>query len=213
MRIKLGIILGMSAFSVVACNYDLDDDFSDDVWEWDEDDSSESTLEERAIQTCDAFCVGLVECGVVEDSAFLSCREVCVEEYQEDESSVRSGCDCVAEASCDAIEARSCEDDPLPGVWLGGDDSPPASGGAGGGSPSAGGSDGSGASDGAGGSSSAGGSGAGGASGEPCVASCQCAEGEACEEGFCRAPMDPALMCDSDCDCTSGQACEAGFCE
>ncbi len=201
MRTKLGIILGISALSVAACNYELHDEGPLDDWEWDDDDDYDhgSSLEERAVQTCDAFCVGLVGCGVVEDGAFLSCREACVERYEADEDDVRSGCDCVAEAACNRSEARSCEGDPLPGVWLG--DQPGAgSGGASG--------------DGTGGQGLGGDSaGAGGDSGTPCVASCQCAEGEACEEGFCAAPMEPALMCDTDCDCTSGEACMDGFCE
>lgn len=190
---KFGMLLGLSALAATACNYEIHDDDGDhDDWRWDDSGSGSDKGGSSADQpgsdaqaTCDEYCVGLVECGRVEAGAFLQCRDSCTERFEEDSSGVASGCACVLEAQCVAAEARSCEDDPLPGVWFGDSDEPGGAGGAVAEDPQ----------------------------GQACVASCQCEEGEACVEGFCATPEAPAMMCETDCDCTSGESCNDGFCQ
>jgi hypothetical protein len=207
---KLLMILGFSA-ALSACDIEWHDDPWDDEWD------DETTLEERAADTCDAYCMELVECGALSDSAFVSCRDHCIASYEADEEEVYDGCACVMEAECDAEEANECEDAPLPGVF-------PDPDGTGGTTASGG--------------SSSGGSGDGGASEDPeaptcsvdhdcalgedciegeckgrCVASCQCDEGQACVEGYCEEPQEPVIECEDDCDCTSGERCVEGACE
>lgn len=195
---KFAMIFGLTALAATACNYEIHDDDGDyDDWRWDDSGSgsskggSEGDLSsEDAQETCDAYCVGLVECGRVDGAAFLDCRDSCVERFEDDSDAVASGCTCVLEAQCEVDVARSCEEDPLPGVWFGqpGDDGDPGAGGASSDEP-------------------------GEPAGEACVASCQCDAGEACVEGFCSEPEAPAMVCDTDCDCTSGESCDGGFCQ
>lgn len=80
--------------------------------DWDEDNSPNDI--------CDPYCLELIECGVLSDTAFRGCRDICVEKFHENEHEVEEGSACVLDARCDAVEANACEGAPLPGVFPGG---------------------------------------------------------------------------------------------
>lgn len=201
--------LGIGAFAFVGCNIEINE-HPDDWHDWDED-----SIEERAADVCEPYCLRLINCDVLGDSSFTACVDLCIERYIEDEDRVREGCTCVSSSSCDLEEVKQCDGDPIPGVWTDDDDDLDPDGGDGDGDDN----------------------GAGGApnddvksckvnhdcaTGEDCidkqclprcVASCQCSDGQACEDGYCKTPMVPATACETSCDCTSGEDCKNGFCE
>jgi len=186
MNMKLGLVFASLLLALVpGCHVEVGDGFDDD---------EARSLSSRAERTCDDYCESHVSCGTLEASDFLACRDLCIDEYEDDEDAVSDGCECVVEASCNVEMARSCEDDPLAGIWFsGGDSSEKSSSGSEDKKESSGDS--------------------GDDSGAGCVASCQCAEGLVCEAGSCTAPVDPPQDCDSDCDCTSGESCVEGLCQ
>lgn len=205
---KISMILFFS-LSTVACNISVNEAHDDPLADWDED----ATLSERAADTCDAYCLELIDCGALSDGAFVGCRDHCVDLYEADEDTVFDGCSCVVDAECDAEVANDCEGAPLPGVFPENPDED-ATGGASGGSGDVG----------DGGNSSApecsvdhecniGEDCIAGICLPRCVASCQCEQGQACEDGYCEEPQVPALMCENDCDCTSGESCVNGYCQ
>ncbi len=206
------ISLSLATASVVGCSIEVNEGHSDWDDEWYDD-----TIEERAADACQPYCLRLIGCEVLSDSSFSACVELCEERYIEDEDTVEAGCACVSNAACDEQEALDCEGDPIPDVWSDGDDA-------------VGDGDGDGDAVGGGGSSS----GDGGPDGTSCVvnhdctvgedciegqclsrcaASCQCGDGMACEDGYCRTPEEPAAECEDTCDCTAGDVCVDGYCE
>jgi hypothetical protein len=202
---KVLMILGFSACAL-ACEISVNEAHDEPFDDWDDD----SSLSERAADTCDAYCLELIDCGALSDGAFVGCRDHCVEKYEEDEDTVYDGCSCVMDAQCEAEVANECEGAPLPGIFPGGD--------------------------GTGGSTtgtwgvSDGGQSPGldcsvdhdcaigedcieGSCMPRCVASCQCDEGQACVDGYCDQPEEPVVMCANDCDCSSGESCVDGLCK
>jgi len=83
------ISLSLLTFSVVGCNIEVNEGYSDD---WLED----GTLSERAEAACQSYCLRLIECDVVSDGAFQACTELCVDRYEADEDTVSEGCECVS---------------------------------------------------------------------------------------------------------------------
>jgi hypothetical protein len=201
------------------CNIEIIEDGEFDDFE------ETGSQEEQALAVCDPYCLELIECGALSESAFVSCRELCVKRFLEDETGVSEGCACVQAAACDGQAASACEGDPLPGILgdnSGGDQS---------GVPNVSSDDGTGSGSASGGAAADGGGDDSAvacsihhdcASGEDCVAetcqlrcaaSCQCDEGQACIEGYCAEPEAPAVTCQDDCDCTSGEQCTEGSCQ
>jgi hypothetical protein len=193
---KTLILLAFSVFAA-ACNVEVHDNR-------DPFDDSEEHGDTSPSDICDPYCLELIECGALSETALSGCRDICAEKFEQNEDEVEDGCECVLAAQCDAVEANSCEGAPLPGVFPGGDDDQ-SSGGTGGAAQD---------------STctvdhdcSIGEDCIDGSCLSRCVASCQCEEGMACEDGYCKAPSVPEIVCEDDCDCTSGERCASGYCE
>lgn len=202
--------------AATACSYEVYEPGLDGDYE------SQSSTRNSAEDVCVPYCLHLIDCGVLSDSAFLNCRELCVERHDADPEKVSGGCSCVQEAECKPEESSSCEGAPVPGPWdddstdagQGGSDSGSVGiGGTGSEEPSA-----------SGGSSAssacsvnhdceAGQDCLSGSCLNRCAASCQCDEGQACTNGYCEVPAAPAVECATDCDCTSGEVCVSGQCK
>lgn len=217
----------MGAWAFTGCYIEVDE--PGDEWAHWDDDVHQPSLQERAREACEPYCLKLIQCDAISDSSLAACLDLCVDRYKKDEYEVSAGCTCVDQRSCEDPQIANCEGDPIPGVW---DDGMPDL------DPGLGGASGDGDGD-AGGTSGDGDGGTGATSGDGdgdaetcktnhecalasdcidgqclarCAASCQCQEGEACVAGYCQLPDDPADKCDDDCDCTSGERCVSGSC-
>lgn len=219
----------LGACALTGCYIEAED--WDDDWEdWDDDEGRSTggvgdrpSTDDRGREVCEPYCLKLVQCEAISDSALRACIDLCGDRFEDDEDGVTEGCSCVLDAQCGSSEISSCEGDPIPGVWNGGDDDLDPGGGGAPGDDDDHGPGGSG--DGTGGQGTSGGKTCSsnhecplasdcieGTCQARCAASCQCDEGEACVEGYCQLPEEPAAECDDDCDCTSGERCVEGLC-